>query len=95
MVKRRRGRPRKQPLSLEEGLLGQMPVLEKCVDLPGKRNLAYMYVHMYRVVLVFINMSVYTVTQNMNVYTYILCTMHMFVYISIYSSLYTSIICCF
>lgn len=39
MVKRRRGRPRKQPLSLEEGLLGQMPVLEKCVDLPGKRNL--------------------------------------------------------
>ncbi|XP_051750164.1 SET-binding protein [Ctenopharyngodon idella] len=39
MVKRRRGRPRKQPLSLEEGLLGQMPILEKCVDLPGKRNL--------------------------------------------------------
>ncbi|XP_051551968.1 SET-binding protein-like [Myxocyprinus asiaticus] len=39
IVKRRRGRPRKQPLSLEEGLLGQMPVLEKCVDLPGKRNL--------------------------------------------------------
>ncbi|XP_005165732.2 SET-binding protein [Danio rerio] len=39
MVKRRRGRPRKQLLSLEEGLLGQMPVLEKCVDLPGKRNL--------------------------------------------------------
>uniref|UniRef100_A0A9J7ZPD1 SET binding protein 1 n=1 Tax=Cyprinus carpio carpio TaxID=630221 RepID=A0A9J7ZPD1_CYPCA len=39
MVKRRRGRPRKQPLSLEEGLLGQMPVLEKCVDLPGKKNL--------------------------------------------------------
>ncbi len=39
MVKRGRGRPRKQPLSLEEGLLGQMPVLEKCVDLPGKKNL--------------------------------------------------------
>uniref|UniRef100_A0A673MBK3 SET-binding protein-like n=1 Tax=Sinocyclocheilus rhinocerous TaxID=307959 RepID=A0A673MBK3_9TELE len=39
MVKRRRGRPRKQPLSLEEGFLGQMPVLEKCVDLPGKKNL--------------------------------------------------------
>uniref|UniRef100_A0A672M8H3 SET binding protein 1 n=1 Tax=Sinocyclocheilus grahami TaxID=75366 RepID=A0A672M8H3_SINGR len=38
MVKRRRGRPRKQPLSLEEGFLGQMPVLEKCVDLPGKKN---------------------------------------------------------
>ncbi|XP_051536946.1 SET-binding protein-like [Myxocyprinus asiaticus] len=39
IVKRRRGRPRKQPISLEEGLPGQMPVLEKCVDLPGKRNL--------------------------------------------------------
>ncbi|XP_059403650.1 SET-binding protein-like [Carassius carassius] len=39
MVKRRRGRPRKQPLSFEEGLLGQMPVLEKCMDLPGKKNL--------------------------------------------------------
>ncbi|XP_056601737.1 SET-binding protein [Triplophysa dalaica] len=39
MVKRRRGRPRKQPLSLEDGLMAQMPVLEKCVDLPGKRNL--------------------------------------------------------
>lgn len=39
MVKRRRGRPRKQPLSLEDGLMAQMPILEKCVDLPGKRNL--------------------------------------------------------
>lgn len=42
-----------------------------------------------------INMSVYTVTLHTNVYTYILCTMHMFVYISIYSFVYTSIICCF
>lgn len=35
-----------------------------------KHMQAYMYVHMYRLVLVFINMSVYTVKQNMNVYTY-------------------------
>ncbi|XP_065140569.1 SET-binding protein [Paramisgurnus dabryanus] len=39
MVKRRRGRPRKCPLPLEDGSTGQMPVLEKCVDLPGKRSL--------------------------------------------------------
>ncbi|XP_066568095.1 SET-binding protein isoform X1 [Amia ocellicauda] len=39
IVKKRRGRPRKQPLLLDEESMGQMPVLEKCVDLPGKRNL--------------------------------------------------------
>ncbi|KAJ8405614.1 hypothetical protein AAFF_G00315940 [Aldrovandia affinis] len=39
IVKRRRGRPRKQPISLDEELVGQMPVLERCVDLPGKRSL--------------------------------------------------------
>lgn len=39
VVKRRRGRPRKQPLPTEEGFLAQMPVLEKCVDLPSKRSL--------------------------------------------------------
>ncbi|XP_028852525.1 SET-binding protein [Denticeps clupeoides] len=39
IVKRRRGRPRKQPLPEEDGLCIQMPVLEKCVDLPGKRSL--------------------------------------------------------
>ncbi|XP_030647645.1 SET-binding protein [Chanos chanos] len=38
VVKRRRGRPRKQPLDHDQGVIGQMPVLEKCVDLPGKRN---------------------------------------------------------
>ncbi|TRY95876.1 hypothetical protein DNTS_021403 [Danionella cerebrum] len=38
MVKRRRGRPRKQLASPEEGLLGQMPVLERSVDLPGKKS---------------------------------------------------------
>ncbi|KAJ8285498.1 hypothetical protein GJAV_G00027470 [Gymnothorax javanicus] len=37
IVKRRRGRPRKQPQ--EEEPAGQMPVLERCVDLPGKRVL--------------------------------------------------------
>ncbi|XP_072521286.1 SET-binding protein [Salminus brasiliensis] len=39
VVKRRRGRPRKQPLPADEGFLAQMPVLEKCVDLPSKRSL--------------------------------------------------------
>ncbi|XP_035292374.1 SET-binding protein [Anguilla anguilla] len=39
IVKRRRGRPRKQPLPPDEELAGQMPVLERCVDLPGKRIL--------------------------------------------------------
>ncbi|KAG9355079.1 hypothetical protein JZ751_001792 [Albula glossodonta] len=39
IVKRRRGRPRKQPPPLEEESVSQMPVLERCVDLPGKRNL--------------------------------------------------------
>nr|XP_020668765.1 SET-binding protein isoform X2 [Pogona vitticeps] len=37
-VKKRRGRPRKQPLSYEEDSRDQMPVLEKCVDLPSKRG---------------------------------------------------------
>lgn len=54
MIKRRRGRPRKQPLPQEdeedddddeeeeeEELATQMPVLEKCVDLPGKRSLLH------------------------------------------------------
>ncbi|XP_036382298.1 SET-binding protein [Megalops cyprinoides] len=40
IVKRRRGRPRKQPLPPdEEEPASQMPVLERCVDLPGKRSL--------------------------------------------------------
>ncbi|MCI4392612.1 hypothetical protein PGIGA_G00147930 [Pangasianodon gigas] len=39
VVKRRRGRPRKQTLVPNEGFLPQMPVLEKCMDFPGKRNL--------------------------------------------------------
>ncbi|XP_026862022.2 SET-binding protein [Electrophorus electricus] len=39
VVKRRRGRPRKQPLPSDEGFLAQMPVLEKCVDLPSNRSL--------------------------------------------------------
>ncbi|XP_076854134.1 SET-binding protein [Brachyhypopomus gauderio] len=39
VVKRRRGRPRKQPLAPDEGFLAQMPVLEKCVDLPSNRSL--------------------------------------------------------
>lgn len=39
VVKRRRGRPRKQTLASNEGFLPQMPVLEKCMDFPGKRNL--------------------------------------------------------
>ncbi|XP_036454633.1 SET-binding protein [Colossoma macropomum] len=38
VVKRRRGRPRKQPLPTDE-ILAQMPVLEKCVDIPSKRSL--------------------------------------------------------
>ncbi|XP_062828665.1 SET-binding protein isoform X1 [Anolis carolinensis] len=37
-VKKRRGRPRKQPLSFEDDSRDQMPVLEKCVDLPCKRG---------------------------------------------------------
>ncbi|XP_053151499.1 SET-binding protein [Hemicordylus capensis] len=37
-VKKRRGRPRKQPLSFDEDSRDQMPVLEKCVDLPCKRS---------------------------------------------------------
>ncbi|KYO28851.1 SET-binding protein [Alligator mississippiensis] len=36
-VKKRRGRPRKQPLSFDEDSRDQMPVLEKCIDLPSKR----------------------------------------------------------
>lgn len=39
VVKRRRGRPRKQTLDPNEGFLPQMPVLEKCMDFSGKRNL--------------------------------------------------------
>ncbi|XP_059845472.1 SET-binding protein [Hypanus sabinus] len=41
IVKKRRGRPRKHPLPLDEDLTDQMPVLEKCVDLPSKRGLRY------------------------------------------------------
>ncbi|XP_053304242.1 SET-binding protein [Spea bombifrons] len=37
-VKKKRGRPRKQPLVFEEDSRDQMPVLEKCVDLPCKRG---------------------------------------------------------
>lgn len=37
-VKKRRGRPRKQPLSFDEDSRDQMPVLEKCIDLPSKRG---------------------------------------------------------
>lgn len=37
-VKKRRGRPRKQPLAFDEDPRDQMPVLEKCVDLPCKRG---------------------------------------------------------
>lgn len=39
VVKQRRGRPRKQPLLIDEEPVRQMPVLEKCVDLPGKKCL--------------------------------------------------------
>ncbi|KAJ8339288.1 hypothetical protein SKAU_G00360740 [Synaphobranchus kaupii] len=37
VVKRRRGRPRKNPLSQDKEPVGQMPVLERCVDLPGRK----------------------------------------------------------
>uniref|UniRef100_A0A8C8R5Y1 SET binding protein 1 n=1 Tax=Pelusios castaneus TaxID=367368 RepID=A0A8C8R5Y1_9SAUR len=37
-VKKRRGRPRKQPFAFDEDSRDQMPVLEKCVDLPSKRG---------------------------------------------------------
>ncbi|KAM6306992.1 LOW QUALITY PROTEIN: SET-binding protein-like [Podargus strigoides] len=37
-VKKRRGRPRKQPLSFDEDSRDQMPVLEKCINLPNKRG---------------------------------------------------------
>nr|XP_033791180.1 SET-binding protein isoform X2 [Geotrypetes seraphini] len=37
-VKKRRGRPRKQPLPFDEDSRDQMPVLEKCVDLSSKRG---------------------------------------------------------
>lgn len=39
IVKKRRGRPRKQPLLMDPEPANQMPVLEKCVDLPGKKTL--------------------------------------------------------
>ncbi|XP_023569338.1 SET-binding protein [Octodon degus] len=37
-VKKRRGRPRKQPTQFDEDSRDQMPVLEKCIDLPTKRG---------------------------------------------------------
>ncbi|XP_075042376.1 SET-binding protein [Mixophyes fleayi] len=37
-VKKKRGRPRKQPLLFDDDSRDQMPVLEKCVDLPNKRG---------------------------------------------------------
>ncbi|XP_064165241.1 SET-binding protein-like isoform X1 [Anguilla rostrata] len=37
VVKKRRGRPRKNPLPLEQEPVGQMPVLERCVDLPERK----------------------------------------------------------
>lgn len=37
-VKKRRGRPRKQPTQFDEDSTDQMPVLEKCIDLPSKRG---------------------------------------------------------
>ncbi|KAB0398303.1 hypothetical protein E2I00_002860 [Balaenoptera physalus] len=37
-VKKRRGRPRKQPTQFDEDSRDQMPVLEKCIDLPSKRE---------------------------------------------------------
>ncbi|XP_069819350.1 SET-binding protein [Dendropsophus ebraccatus] len=37
-VKKRRGRPRKQPVLFDDDSRDQMPVLEKCVDLPNKRG---------------------------------------------------------
>ncbi|XP_048458557.1 SET-binding protein isoform X2 [Rhincodon typus] len=41
IVKKRRGRPRKHPMPLDDDFTDQMPVLEKCVDLPSKRSLRY------------------------------------------------------
>ncbi|XP_078078281.1 SET-binding protein isoform X1 [Mustelus asterias] len=41
IVKKRRGRPRKHPVLLDDDFTDQMPVLEKCVDLPSKRGLRY------------------------------------------------------
>ncbi|XP_075441433.1 SET-binding protein isoform X2 [Ascaphus truei] len=38
IVKKKRGRPRKQTLLFDEDSQDQMPVLEKCVDLPSKRG---------------------------------------------------------
>ncbi|KAM8960940.1 SET-binding protein [Pelodytes ibericus] len=38
IVKKKRGRPRKQPVLFDEDSRDQMPVLEKCVDLPNKRG---------------------------------------------------------
>ncbi|XP_032530419.1 SET-binding protein-like [Chiroxiphia lanceolata] len=37
-IKKRRGRPRKEPLSFDEDSKDQMPILEKCIDLPNKRG---------------------------------------------------------
>ncbi|XP_043934915.1 SET-binding protein-like [Protopterus annectens] len=37
-VKKKRGRPRKQPLPLDVDCVDQMPILEKCIDLPNKRG---------------------------------------------------------
>ncbi|XP_068521175.1 SET-binding protein-like isoform X3 [Anas acuta] len=37
-IKKRRGRPRKQPLSFDKDSRDQMPILEKCIDLPSKRG---------------------------------------------------------
>uniref|UniRef100_A0A8C5LRN3 SET binding protein 1 n=2 Tax=Leptobrachium TaxID=161697 RepID=A0A8C5LRN3_9ANUR len=37
-VKKKRGRPRKQPVVFDDDSRDQMPVLEKCVDLPSKRG---------------------------------------------------------
>ncbi|XP_068108204.1 SET-binding protein [Hyperolius riggenbachi] len=37
-VKKKRGRPRKQPVLFDEDSRDQMPILEKCVDLPNKRG---------------------------------------------------------
>ncbi|XP_058718503.1 SET-binding protein-like [Poecile atricapillus] len=37
-IKKQRGHPRKQPLSFHEDSKDQMPVLEKCIDLPSKRG---------------------------------------------------------
>ncbi|XP_018422955.1 PREDICTED: SET-binding protein [Nanorana parkeri] len=37
-VKKKRGRPRKQPILFDDDSRDQMPILEKCVDLPNKRG---------------------------------------------------------